>query len=178
MPAWILEKTSIDCYRCAWSGVGAGFQSYVLLTSDHHVDNKHCDHALLRSHLQAAVDLDAPIFMFGDVFCAMQGRWDKRADQEELLPELRGNNYLDRLVDFATEFYRPYASHIAIVSNGNHEDSIERKHQVDLTERLASNLKSIGGVTIRGQYMGFVALAFSKAAAETDPRFMYCSTLC
>lgn len=156
MLAWTIDRTGTDCFRCQWDKADGAFESYALLTSDHHVDNKHCNHALLRNHLDTAMEIGAPVFVWGDTFCAMQGKWDKRADTAELIPELQGGNYLDRLVDFATEFYRPYAKNIAIISNGNHEDSIEKRHQTDLTERLASNLRSIGGVTMRGQYMGFV----------------------
>jgi len=178
MPGWTLDQTSQDCFRCTWRDISQGFEAHALLTSDHHVDNAHCNHALLRNHLQTAVELDAPIFMFGDTFCAMQGKWDRRADTDELIPELRGQNYLDKLVDYATEFYRPYASHIAIVSNGNHEDSIEKHHETDLTERLASNLRSIGGVTMRGRYMGFVAFSMTQCRGRTKKANTFCRTLC
>lgn len=160
MPEWKIERLGPEATRSTWHGLESGTRYHALLTSDHHVDNAHCDHALLRNHLAAAVEADAPIFAFGDVFCAMQGKWDKRSDTRELLPELRGNNYLDRLVDFATEFYRPYASYLAIISNGNHEDSIQMRHETDLIERLVQNLRSIGSPVIRGRYMGFHAFQF------------------
>ena len=176
MPEWTIERLGPEATRSTWKGLESGNRYHALLTSDHHVDNAHCDHALLRNHLEAAVEVDAPIFAFGDVFCAMQGRWDKRADTRELLPELRGNNYLDRLVDFATEFYRPYASHIAIISNGNHEDSIQQRHETDLIERLVQNLRSIGSPVIRGRYQGFHS--FQIVQRSKGKPLSFARTLC
>lgn len=177
MPEWKHDRYTSDCTRTEWRGLEAGTRYHALLTSDHHVDNAHCDHATLRNHLAAAVEVDAPIFVFGDLFCAMQGKWDKRADMSELLPELRGSNYLDRLVDFATEFYRPYASHIAIISNGNHEDSIQKRHETDLTERLVQNLRSIGSPVTRGRYAGFHSFRFCRNGTTAKP-ISHARTLC
>jgi hypothetical protein len=161
MPNWTLERTATDAFRVKWQEAKAGFEAWALLTSDHHFDNAHCDLGLLRNHMETAVELDAPIFAIGDTFCAMQGKWDKRADTSELRPEFMGGNYLDRLVDEAEKFYSPFASHLAIMSNGNHEDSIMARHQTDLTERLVGGLRKGGGNTIRGGYMGFVNFSFA-----------------
>ena len=52
---------------------------WVLLTADVHWDNPHCDRTLYRRHLDLAKERDAAILNVGDWFCAMQGKYDKRA---------------------------------------------------------------------------------------------------
>jgi hypothetical protein len=87
----------------------------------------------------------------------MQGKWDKRADQNQLRGEHRGNNYLDKLVDTAEKWYTPYAKNIALITDGNHEGSIMQRHQTDILERLSDRLK-----VLHGPFWGFVIFNFKK----------------
>jgi len=128
----------------------------VLLMSDEHWDNKLCKLDVLKRHHEEAVQKKALIFKFGDTFCAMQGKWDKRADAEQLRKEHRGNNYLDNLVNTAADWYKPYAKNIALIGMGNHEQSIVDRHQTNLIDRLTSQL----GVK-QGGYWGYVTFRFS-----------------
>lgn len=155
-PSWTFEKLAPSAYKLTFDLETLGQRARVLLSSDHHVDNAFCNQRLLRSHLEQARDADIPSLVFGDTFCAMQGRWDKRADQNQLRPELRGNCYLDRLKDYVTEFYRPYASHIPLFTDGNHETSILEHHQTDLVECLCDRL---GPQTHHGPYQGWVIIS-------------------
>lgn len=139
-----------------------GESRWVLLMSDEHVDNAHSDLALIRRHHDQAVERGAPILKFGDTFCAMQGKWDKRADQNQLREELRGNHYLDRLKDFAEGVYKPYAANIAVVAPGNHETSISMRHQTSLTECLVDRLRRAGGQTVMGGFTGFVRIRLAN----------------
>ncbi len=54
------------------------WEQWVLLRSDVHHDNPKCNQDLERKHLDEAIEYDAPIIDNGDLFCAMQGKWDKR----------------------------------------------------------------------------------------------------
>jgi len=136
-------------------------ERWILLMSDEHVDNAHSDLDLIRRHHEQARERKAPVFKFGDTFCAMQGKWDKRADQTQLRDELRGNHYLDRLKDFADGVYAPYAADIAAVTPGNHETSISLRHQTSLTECLVDRLRRAGGQTVMGGFTGFVRIRLS-----------------
>ena len=127
-----------------------------LLMSDEHWDNAHCDLRLLKKHHEQAVVKNSPIFKFGDLFCAMQGKWDKRADQNQLRPEHRGNNYLDQLITTAEEWYTPYAKNIALITDGNHENSVQLRHQTSLLERLTDRLHCL-----HGSYWGFIIFRFA-----------------
>lgn len=132
-----------------------GREYWALLMSDEHWDNKECNRVLLKKHHEEAVRRGAPIFKFGDTFCAMQGKWDKRADSELLRPEHQGNEYLDKLVETAAKWYKPYADNIALITPGNHETSILQRHQTDLTKRLAVELDSS-----LGDFWGYIVFHF------------------
>lgn len=55
-----------------------GWEQWILLTSDWHFDNAHCDLTLLKRDFDEAKRRNAPIMAFGDLFCLMQGRYDPR----------------------------------------------------------------------------------------------------
>ncbi len=155
------------------------WEQWVLLRSDVHHDNPKCDQDLEKKHLDEALEFDAPIIDNGDLFCAMQGKWDKRADKNALREEHRGHNYFDLLVDTAAEFYKPYASNFAVIGRGNHETAITNRHETDLTDRLASRLRAVGGVSEASGYGGWVIFRFiqpnmtDKAKQIKDSKTLY-----
>ena len=71
---------------------------WVLLTSDRHHDNPHCNQELEKKHLDEAKERNAVIIDYGDLFCAMQGKFDRRASKDHIRPAHQHGNYLDRLV--------------------------------------------------------------------------------
>lgn len=145
-----------------------------LLISDLHWDNAHCDRETLKRDLQAAKDCGAPIFLFGDTFCAMQGKWDRRKDERQLRPEHRGGNYFDKLVDTAAEWFAPYAANIALITKGNHETSIIQHHETDLVQRLHQALRGVKGYRGHaGAYAGFIALGASDDHRCRRTRSLY-----
>jgi hypothetical protein len=155
------------------------WEQWVLLRSDVHHDNPKCDQALEKKHLDEAVEFDAPIIDNGDLFCAMQGKWDKRADKNALRPEHQGSNYFDLLVDTAADFYRPYMRQFAVVGRGNHETAITKQHETDLTDRLASRMRQMGGIVEASGYGGWVIFRFcdsqqaGKQSANKDTIRLY-----
>ena len=159
--AWKLRKISnnvheikIDCDKTK------DWEQWVLLRSDVHHDNPKCKQDLERMHLEEALSYDAPIIDNGDLFCCMQGSWDKRKDKAALRPEHQGSNYFDLLVETAADFYAPFASHIAVLGKGNHETAMTKQHETDLTDRLASRLRNKGGITESSGYGGWVIFRF------------------
>ena len=135
----------------------ASWEQWVLLTSDRHWDNPKSDHALQIKHLKQAIDRNAVIIDAGDLFCAMQGKYDKRASKSDLRPEHQVSNYLDALIQTGADFFAPYAKNFALVAAGNHETAIKKRHETDLTERFCSTVNYISGETVHnGGYSGFV----------------------
>jgi hypothetical protein len=109
--------------------------------------------------LAGSVARDAPILDNGDFFCAMQGKWDKRANKNDLRPEHQTGDYLDALVRTATEALLPFKSHLTMRGLGNHETGVLKRHETNLTERLVERLKAKGAPHVAlGGYSGFVVI--------------------
>jgi hypothetical protein len=119
-----------------------GKDGSVLLISDLHWDNPHCDRALLKRHLDEALEINAPVFVNGDLFCVMQGKYDRRKCKSDIRPEHNTATYLDDLVETAIEWFAPYASILAVIGKGNHETAIIKNHETDLTDRLCAGLRT------------------------------------
>jgi hypothetical protein len=171
---WTIELRGEMVHHLALPPASAGdSERWVLVMADEHFDNAKSDIELIKRHHQEAVERNAPILKFGDVFCAMQGKWDPRADQSQLRPELRGNNYLDRLVDYAEAVYSPFANNIALVAPGNHETSIGKRHQTDLTQRFVDRLRRAGSPALVGGYAGFVRIGLSNSTSRRSFDLFY-----
>lgn len=129
----------------------------VLLISDLHWDNPHCDRELLRKHLDEAVKGGNDILINGDMFCLMQGKYDGRRSKSEIRPEHNNSRYLDSVVDTAVEWFTPYAHNIRVIGYGNHETSILRHCETDVIERFVTLLNNKTGSNIQvGGYGGWV----------------------
>ncbi len=137
-------------------------EKWFLLTSDWHWDNPKCDRKKLRKDLDRAVELDAGILVFGDLFCAMQGKYDKRSHKSDLRPEHQKGNYLDKLVDTAAQWLEPYKDNLALISYGNHETSILNRHETDLIQRLTDKLQDKGSKVVKGAYSGYIKLVSQR----------------
>ena len=125
----------------------------ILLISDLHWDNPHCDRGLLKRHLDEALGKNAPVLVNGDLFCAMQGKYDRRSCKSDVRPEHNTATYLDDLVDTAVDWFGPYADILAVIGQGNHETAITKNHETHLTDRLCAGLRSkYGSKVIAGGY--------------------------
>lgn len=96
-----MKTNSVIVLRKKWEPVKA------LLMSDLHWDNPHCDRALLKKDLEAAKKGGHDIFINGDFFCAMQGKYDGRRSKSEIRPEHNSSHYLDLLVSTAIDWFEP-----------------------------------------------------------------------
>ena len=149
-----LNKNVLDIHIDYESG---NWEQWFLLSSDRHWDNPKSDWDLQKKHLEMAKERNAKILDFGDLFCAMQGKYDRRASKENIRPEHNTANYLDALVDTASDFFKPYAHLFAHISEGNHETAIKRNHETDLIERFITLLNHKAGTSIsKGLYTGWI----------------------
>ena len=156
-----------------FDNVKSGWEQWVLLRSDVHHDNPKCDQKLEKKHLDQAVERKAIVIDNGDLFCAMQGKWDKRSSKDSIRPEHQNGVYLDSLVSTAAEFYRPYAKLFVLLGKGNHETAIRGRHETDLTDRLAAKLREFGSQAIAGGYGGFVRFQFLANKTKRQSRVLY-----
>lgn len=152
---WTIKEVSKQSYECRFKIKSAKEKIRILLMSDEHWDNVGCNRTVLRQHHNQALKFGAPIFKFGDTLCLMQGKWDKRKSDKQLRPEHRGDDYLNKVLETATEWYEPFKDNIALITGGNHEQSILQRHDFDILRPLTHNL----GVHY-GAYQGFVRFVF------------------
>lgn len=161
-------KVNDETLIVTFDGVAAGWEQWLLITSDRHWDSKHTDRSLQRKHLEQAVERDALILDLGDLFDAMQGRWDKRGGKSELDDLFAGSDYFDLLLDGAEEFFRPFAEQFLLLGTGNHETSILRHHEINLTWQLGRRLRAASKSHIHlGKYSGYVRFQFKSPGART-----------
>ena len=155
---WSVDELSRNIHRVNITLERVGDEQRVLCQSDVHWDNPHCDRDLLAKHWAQARELDAPILDNGDFFCAMQGKFDKRANKNDLRPEHQNAHYLDSLVDTAADALMPYADLLTVRGQGNHERSILKVHETHLTERLVQSVKARTKATpiALGGYSGYI----------------------
>lgn len=144
------------------------WEHWVLLTADRHWDNPYSNHKLQIKHLEQAKERNAPVIDVGDLFCAMQGSKDKRGNKSALRDEHKRNDYFSALVETATEFFKPYKEQLALICRGNHETSIIKHNEIDLTNHLCKNL----GVE-PGRYGGYVIFRFARGKATIAIRMRY-----
>jgi len=132
-----------------------------LLTGDRHWDNPRSDWIKQKKHLDQAKRYGAGVIDIGDFFCAMQGKFDKRANKASIRSIHQVDDYLDSLVKTATTWFKPYAKQFIMIGMGNHETSILKKHEVNLTSNLVKELnRETNSKIYNGGYSGWIVFEF------------------
>jgi hypothetical protein len=114
--------------------------------------------------MDTAIKMDAEILIIGDLFDAMQGRFDPRRDMSHLRPEYRRPDYYDYILKDTAKQLEPYADRIAMITNGNHELSVLKNANTDLIARLVEDLNNKNqSHTIKvGGYGGIILMAYDE----------------
>lgn len=162
-----VEEVSRNVHVVRMDASSSDFTWRCLLSSDRHHDNAHTDQKLEKKHLEQVKECGGGIVDVGDLHCAMQGKWDKRSDLTACRPEQQTGRYLDSLVECAADFYAPYAENFITIGRGNHEQSILKQHETDLTERTCERMAHISGEKIHpGGYGGWVRFIFHESSTR------------
>jgi hypothetical protein len=132
------------------------WEQWILLTSDRHWDNPSSNWEMQIKHMKQAQERNAGIIDCGDLFCAMQGKYDPRSNKSSVREQHQVGDYLDSIITTAADFFEPYADRMIFVAMGNHEESIRNRHETNLIERFCDILKYRTGHKIHnGGYSGF-----------------------
>lgn len=166
---WSTSRISPKVHRIAVNLAHTEFPFRVLLTGDRHWDNPKSRRDMQKRHLDQALAIDAPVIDVGDLFCAMESKHDRRASKS-VRDEHNYIDYTDRLVNDAIEWFKPYASQIAILGMGNHETAILSHNNTNLTNRLAAGL---GENTFAAGYHGWVQFKFVISDSERHSANLY-----
>jgi len=164
---WKIEPKSGNVATLHFDDISEGWEQLVMLSSDRHHDNSHCNRKLEKTHLDLARKHDAPILDFGDLFCVMQGPGDKRQSKGALLAEHSRDDYFNAIIEETCKDYAPYADLFAMIGEGNHETGVVRRYGINLTKNLVSGL-NLGLAesqhhhrVVMGGYGGWVVLKFT-----------------
>ncbi len=131
--------------------------SKLAILSDLHWDNPKCDRAKLTSHLEYCKKHEIPIFVNGDFFCLMQGKYDPRRSKRDIRPEHNVANYLDAVIEDAVNFFGPYAHLLTVLGYGNHETAIVKNQETDPLQRFVDLLNYTAKTEVHtGGYGGWL----------------------
>lgn len=154
-----------------------GWEQWFLLSSDRHHDSADCDRALELRHLEKARALGARVLDFGDMFDAMQGKYDPRRNYPEMRPEYvkamadTRKGYFDVIVADAVDFYAPFADLFALVTVGNHETGVSKHSDVNLTDAFVYGLNAAAGSSCaKGAYGGWVVFRVTYSGTRKMTR--------
>jgi len=154
-----------DIFECQFTYSGENWEQWVLLSSDIHFDSRVCDRKLLTKHFTQAKEKDAPIFVFGDFFDAMGTKKDPRSQMSHIRPEYTTKEgYLNLISNDAIDFCKDYP--VAFVSEGNHEQNITKRHEIDIIELLCRGIDAK-----QGGWAGYLRLAFTDANGSARRKF-------
>jgi len=161
---WQKEKVTTNTFKASIEiTTNSKWEAWVLLTSDRHWDNPKSNHELQLEHLNEAKKRGALIIDCGDLFCAMQGKYDKRSSKASVRPEHQVDNYLDAIVSGAAKFFKPYRDNFLCIGVGNHESSVKINQETDLVERLLSLMNAGSKNEVyNGHYTGWVKFCFLR----------------
>lgn len=163
----VVQHTSANVLTVYYPYVHSGWEQWVLLSSDRHHDSKSADRDLEIEHLEKAKERNAYVIDVGDIFDAMQGKFDPRRSYSDLRPEYKLDNYLDEIVADAAKFYGPYADRFLVMGRGNHESAILKNNSVDLISNLVHRLNADhGGRVQAGGYGGWVKFNFAIGGTQ------------
>lgn len=150
-----------------------GLDESAFLMSDIHWDAVECDHDMLERHCEEAAERDAGIFIFGDLFDAMQGPKDPRAAKSALRASLEGKDaYFDEVVEQCAAWFGPYIPYLKVVGHGNHETVHIKHHGISLIDRFVDKVNMAGGDALSMGYEGWVLFRFERVSGDsTGDRF-------
>ena len=134
-------------------------ENRLALLSDLHWDNPKCDRKMLKAHLDYCKENDIPIFINGDFFCLMQGKYDPRRNKKDILPEHNKANYIDAVIEDAVDWFSPYSHLLTVIGYGNHETAIIKNLETDPLQRFVDLLNYTNKSNVyTGGYGGWLLL--------------------
>ena len=145
----------------------------MLFISDVHYDSVKCDRVMLRRHLDEAKRTETPVFIFGDWFDLMGGKYDPRSSYSDIRPEYKSITYLDDVIEDSAEFLTKYKDVIRFLGRGNHETNIEKRMHTSPLDRVAYIVNKNGGnITVAG-YSGWLWMQIYAQGKRRSSTFVH-----
>lgn len=160
---WYVETLSKNVHRIVFPNISSGWDGRLILRSDAHHDSPVNEEKKEKAHLDYAKENDFPVVDLGDLFDVMGGRYDPRKSQDGLKPEHKVEDYFDAVIKSAEEFYGPYSDQFVFLGLGNHETSVIKHNNINLTSFLGRYMRSRAERRpgpVMGYYGGYLLLQF------------------
>lgn len=136
----------------------------VMLMSDLHLGASDTDESRIKRELEFAKANDCVVLINGDwaelIVSGDRKRYTPNVPTEDIACS---SAQVDKYIDKAAAFLKPYADNIYLIGSGNHETAIQKYHGIDPTRHLIDRL---GGDIVHGGYTGGVVISFQRAGAE------------
>jgi predicted phosphodiesterase len=132
------------------------------LCSDIHIDNPKCQKQKFIDDLKRCQDAQGAFIIFGDYFCLMQGKKDRRG-HKTAIGDFKVDDYFDAVIQYGKEVLMPFKDNFICVTDGNHETSILNHMEINPLKMLVREM----GLKPEEQhlpYMGYIDLVFEQMA--------------
>lgn len=167
----VLEKEN-NVHEISFDGhIKKGWEQWVLLTSDVHLDNKKTNVARYKQDLEKAKDRNAIIIDVGDLPDVMGGKGDRRRSESFIKDEHKRDDYIDAVIEGNTAILEPYAKQFAVFGRGNHDQAMIKHYSIDVLRHMARRLKHVSGREDRcfvGGYGGWVKFRFLVGKTQSQ----------
>ncbi len=172
-----VSKPSLTVVHVEIEVPNSGWSQDLLLRSDAHHDNALSNQKAEKLHLDQAKERGALIVDLGDMLDVMQGAYDPRQSKSQLRQEHAKDAYFDSVIDDAAAFYAPYSENWALMSMGNHESSVLKRHGTNLCDRVADGMRLRSGGKrgpVVGSFHGWFVVRFKWGIRKSQSfKFRY-----
>lgn len=139
-----------------------GTEVNLQLIGDTHLGASFTNEWRIKWDLERAKQNNARININGDVLDLILPKDIGRYKPSVVAEPLRGrDDLINRLIDYAYNFFAPYAHLIDVIGEGNHEVAIRKWHSIDVLAILIDKLNQLPNTHIHfGGYTGFIKYRF------------------
>lgn len=159
-----IKQTSRSVLTLRFDDISAGWEYWMLLSTDVHHDSPYCRRKLRHKHLDMVREREGLTLECGDTFDAMNGKYDPRRSFSGVRPEDMVDDYIDSIVDHAIEDYAKHADLFALFTLGNHCTTLIKNGNTNPINRLVKGLNhhtTNGHEIYSGLYAGSVRFMFT-----------------
>ena len=135
---------------------------YYLFCSDLHFGAKGQDVKALERDFNKAKELNARIYINGDLFDMILHQDRKRYTVGS--DKYNSDNNINLAINEAYDFLEPYANQIEMIGCGNHETSVQKYHNIDVIQQTVWSMNKAFKTDIKhGQFCGYIILKYHWA---------------
>lgn len=135
---------------------------YMLAIADTHIGNTGFNKKLFKKDMDRALSLNADVFIIGDLVDAIVFTDVKRYVPSVNDSEANRDDQVNKWIEDTVNLLAPYAKNIKMISMGNHEYTILKRHGIDIIKLIIKELNNEhGGNIIYGGFLGYMQYLFT-----------------